>query len=78
MHAVGCKYFKNLVAHFAKNGLSLRTHGNTKRLPANTTPFSVVQDVVQFITNFAAVRALPLRGRIPGQYSDAHLYTTDR
>ena len=70
MHAVGPKHFKNLVAHFTQNGLTPRRHGNTKHLPANTVPFSVTNDVVQFITNFATLHALPLPGRIPGLYSD--------
>ena len=70
LHAVGSKHFKNLVAHFTENGLTLRVHGNTKRLPANTVPFSDTQNIVHFISNFAAIHALPLPGRIPGQYSD--------
>ena len=45
-------------------------HGNTKRLPANTVPSSDTQNIVQFISNFAATHALPLPGRILGQYSD--------
>ena len=49
MHSVGSKCFKNLVSHFTPNGLSLRMHGNTKCLPANTIPFLVTEDVVQFI-----------------------------
>ena len=53
-----------------QNGLSLRTHGNTKRLPANTLAFSVTEGVAQFISSFAAIHALPLPGRIPGQFSD--------
>ena len=70
VHSVGSKQFKNLVTHFMQNGLSLRTHGNTKRLPANTLAFSVTEGVAQFISSFAAIHALPLPGRIPGQFSD--------
>ena len=70
VHSLGSKRFKNLVSHFTNNGLSSRTHGNTKRLPANTTPFTVTKEIVLFICNFAAVHALPLPGRIPGQFSD--------
>ena len=69
LHSIGAKRFKNLVAHYDSHGLMPRRHGNKKRLPANTTPFSVTQDVVQFITNFATLHALPLPGRIPGLYS---------
>ena len=70
MHSVESKRFKNIVGHFTQNGLSLRMHGNTKHLPANTIPFLVTEDVVQFITNVATIHALPLPGRIPGKFSD--------
>ena len=69
-HAIGTKHFKNLVTHFNQNGLTPRTHGNSKRLPANTVPLSVSKDIVQFISNFATVHALPLPGRMPGVFSD--------
>ena len=67
VHSVGSKQHKNLVSHFVQNGLTLRTHGNTKRLPANTVPFSVTEGVVEFIST---MHALPLPGRMPGQFSD--------
>ena len=70
VHSVGSKHFNNLVAHFNHAGLSLRMHGNVKCLPANTIPFSTTEHVVQFILNFATVHALPLPGRLPGQFSD--------
>ena len=70
VHAVGPKHYKNLISHFSESGLTPRRHGNTKRLPANTVPFSVTQSIVQFIINFATVHALPLPGRIPGVYSE--------
>ena len=38
VHSVGSKQYKNLVSHFIENGLTLRTHGNTKHLLANTAP----------------------------------------
>ena len=44
-----------------------RIHGNTKRLPPSTVPLSTTQAIVQFITNFSNVHALPLSGRLPGQ-----------
>ena len=70
LHAVGPKRFKNLVAHFEQNGLVPRVHGNTKHLPANTTPLKNTKAVVSFIENFAAIHALPVPGRLPGQYTD--------
>lgn len=69
LHAVGAKHYKNLIVHFCQNGLTSRAHGNTKRLPYNTLPFSQTEDVVQFIKTFANLHALPLPGRIPGQYT---------
>ena len=69
-HVFGLKRFKNLVSHFEKNVLVSQVHGNTKRLPANTIPFAKTQSIVQFIQHFATVHALPLPGRLPGQYSD--------
>ena len=69
LHAVGPKRFKNLVAHFGQNGMVLRTHGNTKQLPANTVSYSVTQDILHFITYYANVYGLPLPGRLSGQYS---------
>ena len=70
LHGIGPKRFKNLLSHFDQNGLVSRTHGNTKRSPANTLPFSTTQEVVKFINNFALLHALPLPGRLPGQFSD--------
>ena len=70
VHAVGPKRFKNLVAHFDRHGLVPRFHGNTNRLPANTIPFDKTQSIIRFIEHFATIHALPLPGRLPGQYSD--------
>ena len=68
-HSVGPKRFKNLITHFSENGLVPHTHGNAKRLPANTLPFDVTEDIVQFIKNCGEVHGLPLPGRIPGVYN---------
>ena len=69
-HGIGSKKYKNLIAHFENNGLVPRRHGNTKQLPANTIPFAKTQILVGFIQHFATIHALPLPGRLPGQYSD--------
>ncbi len=69
VHCVGPKRYKNLISHFSVNGLVPRTHGNVKRLPANTLPFDVTEDICQFIKNCAEVHGLPLPGRIPGVYN---------
>lgn len=70
LHCMGAKKYKNLITHYCQNGLIPRKHGNTRRLPASTIPFEVTQSIVQFIENTAEVHALPLPGRMPGQYSD--------
>lgn len=70
LYDMGPKRYKNLIEHFSQYGLVSRVHGNTKRLPPNTIPFTISQDIVQFITNFATIHALPLPGRLPGQFSD--------
>ena len=46
-----------------ENGLSPRLHGNTKRLPHNTTSFADTQQVANFIKT---AHAILLPGRIPG------------
>ena len=70
VHPIGPKRHKNLVSHFVEHGLVPRRHGNPKRLLANTVPFAKTECVVAFIKHFFAIHALPLPGRIPGQYSD--------
>lgn len=69
-HGIGPKRYKNLVAHFDKNGLIPRMHGNTKRLPANTISLEWTKSIYNFIENFATIHALPLPGRLPHQSSD--------
>ncbi|CAH3141519.1 unnamed protein product [Porites evermanni] len=48
------------------NGLTLRTHGNAKRLPSNASSIETVERVVKFIKNVAEEQALLLPGRVPG------------
>lgn len=70
VHGIGPKRYKNLVAHFDKNGLISRMHGNTKRLPANTISLEWTKSIYNFIKNFSTIHALPLPGRLPHQFSD--------
>ena len=70
VHAIGPKRYKNLVRHYEKHGLVPRMHGNVKRLPPNTVLLDRTKLIVRFISNFATVHALPLPGRLPGQFSD--------
>ena len=61
--------FRQLKEHYENNGLSSRTHGNTKRLPSDTLHHAVVEDVKVFLTNYVEENAISLPGRIPG-YKD--------
>ena len=64
------KKLKNRKAHFGDNGFVARVHGNTKRLPKNTTSTTEIKAVKSFIGNYATVNAINIPGRIPGYKSD--------
>ena len=66
MHRLHKTRFYSLVKHYRKNGLTLRTHGNTKRLPSSAFSVETVEHVVKFIMNVAEDQALLLPGRVPG------------
>ena len=58
--------FHSLLKHYKKNGLTLRTHGNTKRLPSSASSIETVERVVKFIKDVAEEQALLLPRRVPG------------
>ena len=66
MHRLHKNRFYSLVKHYRLNGLSLRTHGNKKRLPSSAFSAATVEQVVKFIMNVAEDQALLLPGRVPG------------
>ena len=69
LHCLQSYQFHSLVRHYRKNGwngLTLRTHGNSKRLPSSATSTETVEQVVKFIKNVAEEQALLLPGRVPG------------
>ena len=66
MHRLHKNRFYSLVKHYRLNGLSLRTHGNKKRLPSSAFSAATVERVVKFIMNVAEDQALLLPGRVPG------------
>ena len=66
MHRLHKTRFYSLVKHYRKNGLSLRTHGNKKRLPSSAFSAETIERVVKFILNVAEEQALILPGRVPG------------
>ena len=66
LHCLQYFRFHSLVKHYKKNGLTLRTHGNAKRLPSSASSIETVEWVVKFIKNVAEEQALLLPGRVPG------------
>ena len=66
LHSIGKTRLKILVCNFKDDGLSLRTHGNTKKLPHNRLSISSVEFVVRFLLNYADQNGILLPGRIPG------------
>ena len=49
-----------------KNGLTVRVHGNVKRLPSGACSAKTVERIVKFIKNTAEEQALLLPGCVPG------------
>ena len=69
LYGLSYSRFRRLKEHYESNGLSSRTHGNTKRIPPNTLSHTVVEDVNAFLSKYAEDHAVSLPGRIPG-YKD--------
>ena len=66
LHCLQSYRFHSLVKHYRKNGLTLRTLGNSKRLPSSSSSTETVEQVVKFIKNVSEEQALLLPGRVPG------------
>ena len=66
LHCLNKNRFCSLVKHYRKNGLTLRIHGNKKRLPSSAFSSETIERVVKFILNVAEEQALLLPGRVPG------------
>ena len=47
-----------------------RTHGNKRRMPSYTIPFSTVEDIQAFMSNYVEENRVLLPGRIPGYKND--------
>ena len=58
--------FCSLVKHYKTNGLTLRVHGKSKRLPSSASSVETVENVVKCIMNIAEEQALILPGHVPG------------
>ena len=70
LYGISYSRFRRLKEHYEEHGLSQRVHGNYKRLPHNTLPQAVTEDVKSFLTNYAEENAVLLPGRIPGFKND--------
>ena len=68
LHDIGPKQLQAICDHVDDNRdtIKARVHGNTSRLPPNTTEFEEAQAVKAFILNTGRVRGMPLPGRLPG------------
>ena len=70
LYGLSYSRFRRLKEHYEDNGLSRRNHGNCKRLPPNTLPHALVEDVKVFLANYVEENAISLPGRIPGYKED--------
>ena len=70
LYGISYSRFRRLKEHFEEHGISQRVHGNRKRLPCNTLPPAVAEDVKNFLGNYVEENAVVLPGRIPGYKSD--------
>ena len=66
MYGISKSRFQRLLEHYQNHGISVRVHGNSKRLPHNTLPQAIAEDVKNFLSNYAEENAVLLQGRIPG------------
>jgi len=66
LYCVQYYWFHSLVKHYRKNGLTLRTYGNSKRLLSSATSTETVEQVVKFIKNVEEEQALLFPSHVPG------------
>lgn len=66
IHGIFKDRLTNLIQHYQQNGVTSRTHGNTKRTLHNALTYEQRVNVVRFIQNYAEEHAILLPGRIPG------------
>ena len=63
LYSISRSRLNNPQAHYNKYGVTSCIHGNTHRAPKHTASMEDTKRVVTFITNMAAIHALPLPGR---------------
>ena len=77
LHCVGHKCLEHLIQHFDDVGVDTRQHGNSKRLPKNTTSFEETNRLMRSVTNYARAHSLPLPGRVPGHRDKVMILLSD-
>ena len=71
LHGIGVNHYLQAIRkHYMENGLAIRVHQNTKRLPVNTLSYDDIKCIIQFLQNYAEQHAILLPGRIPGYKRD--------
>ena len=70
VYGISDRRFRSLKEHYDTFGIYPRTHGNKKRLPSNTLPYSTVADIKAFMSNYVEENGVLLPGRIPGYKND--------
>lgn len=74
IYGISYSRFCRLKEHYEYQEICQRVHGNHKRLPQNTLPKTIAEDVKKFLTNYVEENAVLLPGRIPGfKNDDIHL-----
>ena len=69
-HLIDKDRFQALKKHYLATGLTVRQHGNSKRLPANTLTYQEKRNMVKFLLSYAEDNAILLPGRVPGYKRD--------
>lgn len=67
IHTISKMRFTRIFKSFTKDGLTEIQHGNARKCPSNVTSFSIVENIVRFLTNYANQHALFLPGRTGSQ-----------
>ena len=75
LYGISKSRFQRLVDHHQNHGISLRIHGNSKRLPHNALPQAIAEVVKNFLSNYVDENAVLLAERISGFKKRGHSAT---
>ena len=71
LYGIGANHkLKALKKHYVENGVELRVHQNTKRLPPRAATYEEIVSLMTFLQNYAEANVILLPGRIPGYKRD--------